>query len=722
MDEFDESSIDVSQIDFSDLEEQYAVPVPQLPTDSYVVVDGAPVAPEAKAPVLKKVLGNLFSKCGKVEDIILPLEEGMTKGYLIIKFAEPEFATKAVKTLNGKKLDVKHRLFVNKLADIEKYVLSGRVGEQFQPPVIPDFKNVGYLNSWLLDPASRDQFLLNTQASDGVYWFKKNINKEEVIEPRVNWTSSFMKWSPKGQYLFSTFHSGIQSWGGDQFVRINKYIHPNVEKVDISPNEKYLITYSSEPLVDPEHVDEDLRKSYPFKAEDAGKKLVIWDIVTGWPVKTFVVPPQMQNEWPLVKWSFDEQFCGRLGPDAIAIYETNNNFELLQKKLVKIEGVQDFEFAPAGVKTPLLKKGEPLEVMLAYWTPEANNQSAKVSVMTLPQKHVLRTAPLVQVVDCKLHWQKSAKYLCCRVNRHTKSRKTMFSNLEIFQVTEKDIPIEKIELKEVVQDVFWDPRGTKFATISKLDRTDASSVQLGKSTKNLLTFYKLDEVKVGVGKSANTIKKWVQSGQFDDKDINVVSWSPTGRYCVTGCIGKINSQLEFYDSEFDNEKKKIKEVKLLATEDYAGFSGIEWESSGRSVAVWSSNRQSSVNNGFTVFDFVGHITKQELIDGFYDFHWRPRPESLLTANDKKRVRKQLPEHSAKFEEIDMMESNAEMRELIMKRKDALKEWKDYEAALAKRREKLGISEEEEAVDMTVITEVKEVIIEEKEEEVDASSI
>lgn len=715
---FDESSIDLSHLDFGDLEEKFQVEEPQLPTDSFVVVDGAPIAPESKAPVLKKVLAKLFGGCGKIVDMILPVEDGKTKGYLIIKYSEPLEAFKAVKTLHGKKLDVKHRLLVNRLNDIEKFVLSGEIGDEFKAPVIPEFKNVGYLNSWLLDPNGRDQFLLNSQKSDGIYWFKKNINKEEVIEPRQNWTSSFMKWSPKGQYLFSTFPNGVQSWGGDQFVRINKFIHPNIEKIDISPNEKFLITYSPEPLADPNDLKPEIRESYPFKSEDAGKKLVIWDIVTGWPVKTFAVPQQMENEWPLVKWSFDENYCARLGPDAIAVYDTKNNFDLLDKKLVKIEGVADFEFAPSGIKTPLLKKGDPLEVMLAYWIPESENQSAKVSVMTLPQKQVLRTAPLVQVVDCKLYWQKSGKYLCCRVNRHTKSRKTVFTNLEIFQVTEKDIPIEKIELQEVVSEFSWEPKGNKFGFISKKDRTDTSNVQLGTSTKHMLTFYSIEEVKVGIGKNANVMRKWVKSASFDDKDINIISWSPTGRYAVSGCIGKVQSTLEFYDCEFENEKEKVKEVKLLSSEEFGGLSGLQWENSGRSIAAWSSTRVSPVNNGYTIYDFVGHVTRTESIDQFYDFQWRPRPDSLLSINDKKRVRKQLTEHSAKFEELDNMESNAELRELILKRKKMLKEWSDWESSLISKMTKLGFVEKEEVIEMTVIQEVNEVVIEEKEEEVD----
>jgi len=46
-----EKEVPLDDIDFSDLEEQYAVK-PDFGIDNFVVVDGAPIAPEAKVPVL----------------------------------------------------------------------------------------------------------------------------------------------------------------------------------------------------------------------------------------------------------------------------------------------------------------------------------------------------------------------------------------------------------------------------------------------------------------------------------------------------------------------------------------------------------------------------------------------------------------------------------------------------------------------------------------------
>ncbi|GMG20094.1 unnamed protein product [Ambrosiozyma monospora] len=139
---FDESSIDLSQIDFSELEKSYSVEEQSNILDTYVVVDGAPVAPESKAPMLKKVLYKLFSQAGKIVDIELPVENGKTKGFLIIGFEKAQSADKSVKLLNGKKLDVKHRLLVNKLSDVEKYAVEGKMR--------PDVINLFYTSMMML--------------------------------------------------------------------------------------------------------------------------------------------------------------------------------------------------------------------------------------------------------------------------------------------------------------------------------------------------------------------------------------------------------------------------------------------------------------------------------------------------------------------------------------------------------------------------------------------
>lgn len=720
--EFDESKVDLSELDLSDLEKKYQVRPPKGFLDKFVVCDGTPVAPESKAVILKKVLAKLFSQCGKVVRLDVPVKDGKTAGYVFVEFVNPQMALNAVRHLNGKKLDVRHRLLVNKISDIEKYVLSGKVKDEFQEPEIPEFKSHGYLKSYLMDPAGRDQYLTHYNEDVSISWFKKNLNPEPVIEPRSQWTSTFMKWSPHGTYLFSMFPNGVQCWGGENFERISRFVHPGVRLIDCSPNEKFLVTISPEPITLPPE-GHPARASFPFTPESAGHKLVIWDIQTGIAVKTFPLPQNLEHQasmpWPLIKWSFDDKYCARMGPDAIAVYDVENDFSLLDRKLVKIPGLVDFSFAPGGVKLAANRKNAPAEAILAYWTPEQSNKSAKVAVMQIPSRSVLRTVNMVQVSDCRLFWQQQGKYLCCCVTRHTKSKKTKFSSLQIFQLEERDIPVETIEVHDVVLTMGWEPIGKRFITVSQNDSPDVNPAYL----MNNITFYDTETQKKGRGVLV-PIKRWISFKTINNKFINCVKFSPKGRFAALATLREGKGAVDFFDLDFDGEKPKDQSnkvssnAKFLVSRQFDGMTNIEWEQSGRAVAAWSSSWKHSLDNGYKIYDNTGSVLGEKAVDGFKEFQWRPRPKSLLTNSDKKKVRKSLKEYSAQFEEEDAMEANAELREQILRRKKLLQDWYTWRESLHAKLDDLHLLAHRDTGKVEVIEEMKEVVLEEKEEVVE----
>lgn len=699
-----EKQVNVDDIDFSDLEEQYAVT--GVNVDNYVLVDGAPIAPESKVPALTKVLKKVFASAGEIVDgedgFHMPIEDGKTRGFLFLQFKTAEMAEAAIKQVHGKKLDQKHRLLVNRLTDIEKYGAEGNVSKEFEPAPIEPFKSHGYLKSWLQDENGRDQFALHYSETVCVYWNKKNMEPEEIFEPRKDFTSTYAKWSPKGNLLFSVHPQGVQAWGGDEFSSVRKFLHSGVRLIDFSPNEKFMVTLSPQPITAPETPQE--KAMSPFGPESEGHKLVIWDLTTGEPARTFALPPHLEGQkampWPLVKWSFDDKYCARQGPGALAIYETEN-FQLLDKKLVKIDEIMDFEWAPAGVNLANTKTENGSHI-LSYWTPESTNQTARVALMQIPSREVLRTINLFQVSDCKMHWQSEGKALCIKVDRHTKSGKTLFTNLEFFRTTEKDIPVEKVELKEVVSEFSWEPRSERFIIISRLDDGNLNPA----IPKNIISFY-APETKIK-GKISNTSYK-VQK-QFSNKHSNTILWSPKGRYAAVCTIQRNSGELEFYDVAFEDEKsKKVgSEVKLIRSHKYGGMTNIAWDPSGRILAAWSSIWTHGIDNGYKLFEFTGQQVREASTEKFKEFNWRPRPASLLNAADRKKVRQHMKEYSAQFEESDAMEADAAVREAILARRKALENWRVYRSKFAP-----IVKAEVEAVE--TIEEIKEEIIEEKEE-------
>jgi translation initiation factor 3 subunit B len=48
-----------------------------------------------------------------------------------------------------------------------------------------------------------------------------------------------------GNYLATMHRQGVAVWGGPSFQRLARYSHQNVQLIEFSPAEKYLMTYSS---------------------------------------------------------------------------------------------------------------------------------------------------------------------------------------------------------------------------------------------------------------------------------------------------------------------------------------------------------------------------------------------------------------------------------------------------------------------------------------------
>ncbi|ANZ76663.1 BA75_03845T0 [Komagataella pastoris] len=712
-----EPEIDISSIDFSDLEKKYTVEDDGSYMDKFIIVDGAPIAPESKVPILTKVLKKLFSAVGELQEdsIHMPLEDGKTKGYLFIGYKTAEGASEAVKKLHGKKLDQQHRLLVNKFSDMDEYLTD--FNDEFKEPATYKLPSTKVLDSWLLDEQARDQFSLEMGNIAGVYWYKHGFPPTPVVEPRVNWTELFTKFSPKGSYFLSVHKLGIHAWGGDDFKSIHKFYHPGVRLIDFSPDENYLVTLSPEPITLPAK-NHPARASFPFKQEDVGNKLVIWDFQTGLPCRTFALPPDLEKEkkmtWPLVKWSYDSKYCARKGPDAIAVYEAPS-FQLVNKKLLRAPGVAEFEWAPAGVRTETQKKGEEPEHLLAYWSPEQINLPAKVAVVQVPTNSIVRTVNLTNVTDCKLYWHDNGSYLCCKVDRHTRSKKTIFSYLEFFKVTKKDIPVIKLELKEAVTAFAWEPTSERFGIITTDD------VQGTTPNKMNVSFY-APEISKG---KVNTETVWRPFRTIGGKNSNAIVFSPKGRFVVAATLNAGSGDLDFYDLDFEGERNendtkfKVKaSFKQLAHHGYHGITHLQWEDSGRFVAGWSSVWKHTSDNGFKIYNFAGILQIEDQVEAFKKFSWRARPESILTEEDKKKVEENLEQYSAQFEELDSMEADANLREIIMRRKKLLKEWKEYRGFVEAHLKELGLYEEEKKEDVEVIEEVREEILEEKEEIVD----
>ncbi|KAK6404630.1 Translation initiation factor 3 subunit b, partial [Oleoguttula sp. CCFEE 5521] len=402
-------------IDFTDLKEQYEVRMEEG-LDTFVVIDGLPKVPEDSKAKLVKFLLRKLTTAGKTkeDDVYMPPDEstGQTGGYAFVEYETSAQAAAAVKLLHGTPLDKKHTIAVNKLTDIERYGREGKIDETYHEPEIAHFEEKEHLRWWLGDPEGRDQFIMFKADDVGVYWNEKDDVPDQIVN-RTGWTETFVQWSPKGTYLISMHAQGVQLWGGPNWSRQKRFMHPGANLVDVSPDERYITTWS--------HKAMEVQEGNPvLSLEEDGKNYLIWDVVTAKPIRSFVTldlagptndaegnPIKQKIQWPAFKWSSDAKYVARMTQgQSISVYELPK-MNLMDRQSIKIEGVMDFEWAPASPQRDNIKTYEQL---FCYWTPELGSNPAKVGLMSIPSKDIVRTRNLFNVSDAKLHWQSEASF------------------------------------------------------------------------------------------------------------------------------------------------------------------------------------------------------------------------------------------------------------------------------------------------------------------------
>ena len=141
-----------------------------------------------------------------------------------------------------------------------------------------------------------------------------------------------------------------------------------------------------------------------------------------------------------------------------------------------------------------------------------------------------------------------------------------------------------------------------------------------------------------------------------------------------------------------------------------------------------------MENGYHLYSFSGQLLREEPIEQFKQFIWRPRPERLLSKEEMKNVRKNLREYSRAFDEADLAKRSTADRAVIESRRRQLDEWlawreKTTEELLDERRDlgldeiseeraALVIEEEDGEAATKVVEEIVEEILDEFEEILD----
>ena len=134
-----------------------------------------------------------------------------------------------------------------------------------------------------------------------------------------------------------------------------------------------------------------------------------------------------------------------------------------------------------------------------------------------------------------------------------------------------------------------------------------------------------------------------------------------------------------------------------------------------------------MENGYHLYDFKGEQLREEPVEKFKQWLWRPRPPTLLSKEEQKQIRKNLREYSKVFDQEDADRGASADLAVVEHRRRLLDEWLAWRAQIEEEvkqeREARGlpldpiedlIKRDDDEEDQ-VIEEIVEEIVEETEE-------
>lgn len=373
----------------------------------------------------------------------------------------------------------------------------------------------------------------------------------------------------------------------------------------------------------------------------------VYHIPTGQLLRAFSLYPDgvsKNGPPPPFLWSHDDKYLARMGNGLISIFETPT-MRLLDKRSLAAEGIHEFQWSPKAN-------------VLAYWSPEQDNSPAHVDLIEIPSRKQLRQKNLFNVSRCSMVWHDQGDYLAVKVTRHTKSKKTLYNNVELFRLNEPSVPVEMLDMTDFVMALVFEPKGSRFAMIH------AENPSAAKVKVSFYDMMKLEDaapsapavvgLKQQVKKQRHRVPELNLLECLEGKQCNFLSWSPAGSVIILASLGDAASgTLEFYD---------VNSKSLVVKEHYRA-NQVLWDPSGRTVAsivsqpIGGGSFKYAMDNGYVIWSFQGKQLCQQSYETFYQFLWRPR-ESLLSKSEMNKVRKNLKKYEKQFDRADRKRQRA----------------------------------------------------------------
>ncbi|CAH8387268.1 unnamed protein product [Eruca vesicaria subsp. sativa] len=360
-------------------------------------------------------------------------------------------------------------------------------------------------------------------------------------------------WSPLGSYFVTSHDHHVLIWGSTDYLNnfggLMCFNHHKVQQFDVSPGEKYLVTYNKPKPSDPNvsiffasflsFLDAKVfQLVLPINLQ--GLWLKIFDVKSGKGIVGVNHGGVDSPQWPVIRWAGgkDDQFFATLNKNnTIAVYETETFSPLGGNSLDLDDDVVDIAWSPT-------------ESVLAVLLKVRGQQRAKILLLQIPDKVKLveRYLPSgIVVKDCKMYWQNNGDYLAV----------SMDSGFKFFSIRDEGVPTDFLKLdKKILVAFAWEPSGHRFALIHKGDKATGLSV----------SFYSME-----------SRGKVTELFTLHNKPANALFWSPRGNLIIlAGLKACFGGKLEFVDVELKQ---------TTSVQQHLKANHVVWDPSGRFVAT-----------------------------------------------------------------------------------------------------------------------------------------
>lgn len=319
----------------------------------------------------------------------------------------------------------------------------------------------------------------------------------------------------------------------------------------------------------------------------------------------------------------------------LVVYELPSMAVLEEQKTTAAAttGTTELKRSRTPLRYPLeMFQWSPSANLLSLWIPEYGDAPGRLLLIDIPSRQEISSKNVFNVKNVYIHWQPRGDFMALRTviaRKKGKKTKTETTQIEVFKVKEKSIPVDTISLEgTAIRSLFWErgPISNRFVTID-IDDTSQQS----------LRFYHVPTK--GVKRDTELVQSYPVP-----QSINYFDWSPAGQYFVAASKGPDGTLL--FGCLNDQNK-----IEITHKDEHLDLTDIFWDPSGRyvvtAVLVAPGSNSYRYSTGFRIYSFLGKLQYRLSNDKCQQFAWRPRPASLLSADKIEDVHRKLKEYSKK---------------------------------------------------------------------------